>query len=196
MCLQSLMKFHHCLLKILRKKPKCCGQRITKGNNSNRIGPWPLFIINVHLLDINVSAKFYEIPSLPCQDNEKPKCRRWTDKRPYEWTFVVYFNVKLASARRGKNTPGQHHFLMYKNNFLFVLRFYGPVNSQGHVELVKNNLSLWQWYKAKSMDHEIYVTDPHIFYKVDLWVTLIHYPKYNISLSNSLQDMKSLDHKI
>ena len=40
------------------------------------------------------------------------------------------------------------------------------------------------------MDHEIYVTDPHIFYKVDLWVTLIHYPKYNISLSNSLQDMK------
>ena len=30
----------------------------------------------------------------------------------------------------------------------------------------------------------------YIFYKVDLWVTLIHYPKYNISPSNSLQDMK------
>ena len=40
------------------------------------------------------------------------------------------------------------------------------------------------------MDHEIQVTDPYIFYKVNLWVTLIHYPKYNISPSNSLQDMK------
>ena len=30
----------------------------------------------------------------------------------------------------------------------------------------------------------------HIFYNVDLWVTLIHYPKYNISPSNSLQDIK------
>ena len=72
-----------------------------------------------------------------------------------------------ASAWRGPNTPGRHHFLMYKNN-----------------------LSLWQWYKAKSIDHEIYVTYPHIFYKADLWVTLIHYSKYNISPSNSLQDMK------
>ena len=40
------------------------------------------------------------------------------------------------------------------------------------------------------MDHEIQVTDPHIFYKVDLGVTVIHYPKYNFSPSNSLQDMK------
>ena len=23
----------------IKEKPKCCGQRITKGNNSNRIGP-------------------------------------------------------------------------------------------------------------------------------------------------------------
>ena len=30
----------------------------------------------------------------------------------------------------------------------------------------------------------------HIFYEFDLCVTLIHYPKYNISLSNSLQDIK------
>ena len=26
-----------------KEKPKCCGQRIAKGNNSNRIGPYPLF---------------------------------------------------------------------------------------------------------------------------------------------------------
>ena len=81
-------------------------------------------------------------------------------------------NITRTSARRGTNTPptptpGRRHFIMYKNN-----------------------LSLWQWYKAKSMDHEIQVTDPHIFYMVDLWVTLIHYPKYNISPSNNLQDMK------
>ena len=43
-------------------------------------------------------------------------------------------------------------------------------------------------YKVKSMDHVIQVTDPHIFYEVDLCVTLIHYPKYNIS--NSLPDKK------
>ena len=40
--------------------------------------------------------------------------------------------ITRASARKDTNTPGQCHFLMYKNN-----------------------LSLWQWYKAKSMDHEI-----------------------------------------
>ena len=40
------------------------------------------------------------------------------------------------------------------------------------------------------MDHEILVTDPHLFYEVDFCVTPIHYPKYNISPSNSLQDMK------
>ena len=72
-----------------------------------------------------------------------------------------------ARARRGPNTPGRRHCLTYKNDW-----------------------SLWQWYKAKSMDQEIYVTDPHIFYKVDLCVTLIHYPKYNISPLKRLQDMK------
>ena len=34
MCLQNLMKFHHCLFKILKKKTKCREQRNTKGNNS------------------------------------------------------------------------------------------------------------------------------------------------------------------
>ena len=48
------------------------------------------------------------------------------------------------------------------------------------------------------MDHEILVTDTHIFYKVDLWVTLIYYPKNNISPSSksSRYEAKSLDHKI
>ena len=48
-----------------------------KGNNKN----WPLalifLIINIHLVDINLFAKFDEIPSLPVQViNEKPKYRR------------------------------------------------------------------------------------------------------------------------
>ena len=54
--------------------------KLTKGNNSKRIGPSPYFsIINVHLVDINVFAKFYEIPSLPFQDIEKPKHRGQTN---------------------------------------------------------------------------------------------------------------------
>ena len=52
--------------------------RITKGNNSNRIGPSPFLLTkNVHLVDIKVFAKFDEIPSLHVPDiKEKPKCRR------------------------------------------------------------------------------------------------------------------------
>ena len=56
--------------------------RITKANNSKELAPGPYFsIINIHLVDINVFAKFHEIPSLPFQDNEKPKCRRQTDRQ-------------------------------------------------------------------------------------------------------------------
>ena len=44
------------------------------------LAPSPYFsIINVHLVDINVFAKFYEIPSLPFQDIEKPKHHGWTE---------------------------------------------------------------------------------------------------------------------
>ena len=38
-------------------------------------------IINVHLADV----KFYEILSLPFQDIEKPKCRRWQTHRKTTW---------------------------------------------------------------------------------------------------------------
>ena len=52
--------------------------------------PSPFFsIINVHLLDINVFAKFYEIPSLTFEDTEKPKRCRWTDRRT-ENVITVY----------------------------------------------------------------------------------------------------------
>ena len=60
----------------IKEKSKCCGQRITKGNNSIELAPSPYFsIINVYLVDINMFAKFDEIPSLPVQViKEKPKC--------------------------------------------------------------------------------------------------------------------------
>ena len=57
----------------IKEKPKCHRLRITKANN------------NVHLVDINVLAKLFEIPSLPFQVIEKPKRRGrtdgWTDRQ-------------------------------------------------------------------------------------------------------------------
>ena len=42
--------------------------------------------------------------------------------------------------------------------------------------------------QGKSMDQEIWVTDPKIVYKGSLWVTLIYHP--NFSGVNNLHDMK------
>ena len=69
-------------VQVAKEKPKCFGLRITKGNNFIRIGIYGSLyfsIKNVHFVDMNVFAKFYEIPSLPFQDTEKPKCRERTD---------------------------------------------------------------------------------------------------------------------
>ena len=48
------------------------------------------------------------------------------------YLYGPQYKKNTASAWRATNTPGRHHFIMYKNN-----------------------LSLWQWFKAKSMNHEI-----------------------------------------
>ena len=51
-----------------------------KGQTLTELAPRLYFsIINVHIVDINVFAKFYEILSLPFQDIEKPKCRGRTN---------------------------------------------------------------------------------------------------------------------
>ena len=69
MHLQNLMKFKHCLFKLLRK------------TQTQELAPSHYFsIINVHLVDINMFTKFYEIPSLPFKDIEKPKRRKRTDR--------------------------------------------------------------------------------------------------------------------
>ena len=75
MCSQNLMKFHNCLFKLLRKNQNVA---ITL----KELDPSPYFsIIKVHLVDINVFAKFYEIPSFAFQDIQKPKRRRKTDRQ-------------------------------------------------------------------------------------------------------------------
>ena len=49
--------------------------RITKENNSNRIGPQPLiFISSIGHILMNVFAKFDEIPSMILQDIKETKC--------------------------------------------------------------------------------------------------------------------------
>ena len=77
MRLQSLMKFHHCLFKILRKNQNVVDKELRRAITLTELAPSPYFsIINVHLVNINMSAKFYEIPSLLFQDIEKPKTSR------------------------------------------------------------------------------------------------------------------------
>ena len=91
MCLQSLMKFHHCLIKILRKNQNALDKELQRAITLTELTPSPYFsIINVHLMDINVFAKFYEIPSMPFQDI-KPKCRGRTDnmKTVYPCSLVL-----------------------------------------------------------------------------------------------------------
>ena len=74
MCLQSLMKFHHCLFKILGKNQKVVDKELQRA-----ISNWTLaliFLLQMFILWISVLAKFDDIPSLPVQViKEKPKCR-------------------------------------------------------------------------------------------------------------------------
>ena len=73
-CLQSLMKFHHCLFKILRKNQNVVDKVLQRTITVTELAPCPYFsIINVHLEDINPFTKFNEIPSLRVQViKEKP----------------------------------------------------------------------------------------------------------------------------
>ena len=44
-------------------------------------------------------------------------------------------------------------------------------------------------YKAKLLDHEIYVKHIYFYYEVKGWAILTHYPKYHFNTSNHLQDI-------
>ena len=58
MCLQSLMKFHHCLFKGLKKNQNVVDKELPRAITLTELVPSPYFsIINVHLVVINVFAK-------------------------------------------------------------------------------------------------------------------------------------------
>ena len=78
MCLQSLMKFHHCLFKILKKNQNVVDKELQRAITLTALAPSLYFsIINVYLVVNNVFAKSDEIPSLPDQViMEKSKCHR------------------------------------------------------------------------------------------------------------------------
>ena len=64
--------------------------RITKGNNSHRNGPSSLlFIMIICLVDMNVYARFDEIPSITLKDTKKTKMLR-TDGRTDVLTNGIY----------------------------------------------------------------------------------------------------------
>ena len=85
MCLQNLMKFHPRLFKLLRKNQNVADYELQRAIALKELGSSPYFsIINVHLVDIIVFAKFYAIiPSLPFQDIGKPKRRGRTARKQY-----------------------------------------------------------------------------------------------------------------
>ena len=98
MCLQSLMKFHHCQFKILRKTQNFVDKELQRAITQSEFAPSLYFsIINVHLVDINVFANVDEIPSLPIQViTEKPKCRRLKLQRVItlkEFAPSPYFSI-------------------------------------------------------------------------------------------------------
>ena len=64
--------------------------RITKGNNSHRNGPSSLlFIIIICPVDMNVYARFDEIPYITLKDIKKTKRYGRTDARTDVWTDNV-----------------------------------------------------------------------------------------------------------
>ena len=76
------MKFHHCLFKLLWKNLNVADLELQRAITLKELAHSPYFsIINVHPVDINKSAKFYEILSFPFQDIEKPKRCGWTEER-------------------------------------------------------------------------------------------------------------------
>ena len=70
-----MLKFHHCLFKILKKKQNVADKELQRAITELAPSPYFSIIINVNLVDINVFVKFDEIPSLPVQViKENPKC--------------------------------------------------------------------------------------------------------------------------
>ena len=87
--------------------------RITKGKNSHRNGPSSLlFIIVICPSDMDVYARFDEIPSITLKDIKKTKHYRRMDARTDGWTDNLKFFSKrhhiytlVDKARQHKESP-------------------------------------------------------------------------------------------
>ena len=86
--------------------------RITKGNNSHRNGPSSLLLIQIICpVDINVYARFDEIPSITLKDIKKTKrygrTDGWTDnvKTVYPPTNTVCVGYKYCHLRTYLRKP-------------------------------------------------------------------------------------------
>ena len=96
--------------------------RITEGNNSNKIGPKPIFYsnTNVHLVDINVFTKSDEIPSLPVQniknqngmDKELQKAIILTKLAPCPYFSIL--NVHLVDINVFAKSAEIHYYCLFK----------------------------------------------------------------------------------
>ena len=85
--------------------------RITKGNNSHRNGPLSLlFIIIICPVDMNVYARFDEIPSITLKDIKKIKRYGRTDG----WTD----NVKTVYPPTNTVCGGCNDFFFHHSTFL------------------------------------------------------------------------------
>ena len=91
-----LLKFHYCLFKILKKNQNVVDKELQRAITKTKLAPSPYFsITNVHLVDINVFAKFYEIPSLPFQEKLKKVADGRQNGRMYVKT--VYKKITIMT---------------------------------------------------------------------------------------------------
>ena len=71
-------EIHSLPVQDIQKNQNVVNKELQRAITLTELAPYPYFsIINVHLVDINVFAKFDEIPSLPVHViKENPKCCR------------------------------------------------------------------------------------------------------------------------
>ena len=89
MCLQSLMKFHRCLFKILRKNQNVVDKELQREITLTELSPSPYFsTINVHLVKLWISM---------CLPNFMKFCH---------CLFKILKNQNVADGRNNRRTDG------------------------------------------------------------------------------------------
>ena len=94
--------------------------RITKGNDSHGNGPSSLlFIIIICPVDMNVYAKFDEIPSITPKDIKKTKRYGRTDARTDVPTFIFFLSILHVNkvSNNTKSTQQYPRLLRIKSYF-------------------------------------------------------------------------------